>query len=237
VKSWLISFVLWACCCAPVTGQRVTVNPGELQKQIQANTLPRDIAGALGLEGCVGRNLESTITYTDLIRNEPFSIVQAYATYGNCGRSLVVFRKTDGKWEHIETIQLQTLAGIQPQIGFFDLLGTGSHQIVVQGQQVDIGSDSNQKNFTIYALIDGKLQIVFDAPLDIRFDTPLSDKLYTFEQHSVFRFVPDPESNGKQRMIYEVQRLTEGKITITRYRNCVWQAELQRFRCYETGPR
>jgi len=210
------------------------VDPTKLVHDLRAGTVEPDVARALDLT-CANRELQADTSRVQLTKNQTFSVVQAYDVMCD-RRAVVVLQAAGSRWEHIQTILLSTLLGVQPTVTFPDLLGSGEHEIVVGGQLVDHGTGVDQNNMTIFKLIGDQLQVVFDAPESVHFEQGSAKGLFSVEQHSVFRFVQNPESKGKEQMISEVQRLTVGGKTTTRYRNWTWDPALQRFRCYETAP-
>jgi hypothetical protein len=231
IQLFFVLVILW---CSPAAGQSLPTEPNRLRDEIKAGTVQPEIARELNLS-CADRKLESVVSDVELRKGSRYSIVQAFETMCD-KRTIIVLRSVGNEWQYVQSLLLSTPAGVQPSITFKDLLGTGEEEIIVNGELVDHGTGIEQKNTTIFKLIREHVETVFDAPESIHIEEPGPTKLYSFRQASVFRFVPNPDSNGKEQMIDEKQTLMQQGKMIIRLRACTWSVDLERFRCYERAP-
>lgn len=122
------------------------------------------------------------------------------------------------------------------------LVAAGEQEIVVSNQTVDWGTGHQQRNMTIYKVIENETRMIFDAPESIVTDVPRAGMGPRWEngfeevQNSKFEFVHDANTFGLV-LIHETRKESVQKRKFTAYRDYVWEPSIDAFRMIGSEPR
>ena len=229
IRLWGGTFCLLCAFCSPAKEGPRELEP--LIAQLKAGTASESELQRFGLQ-CRGVPFSVERLETTLSPQAHLTILQVWSS--SCDRrTLLLFRKTSRGWSIVQTIYLRAFYGEQPIVTFPELFKPGEHEILVRGEIVDKGTGMVQRNIGIYKWIRGRVELVFDDPEMIHFEVPTETALFQLDQKSTFTF-SHPGTPGVS--VDEVQVITEGTVSLTRFRGCTWSDEASRFRCYEVAP-
>jgi hypothetical protein len=203
------------------------IDVAALRTQIEAGRVSLSEASAFGL-ACADRELDSRLDVVEMQSGERYAVLQAFDDQLCDTRTVMIFSSVDGKWRHLDTIKLSTLRLDQPLVAFRDVTGSGARDIVVQGLPVDKGTGILQKNVRIYRVLRAKATVIFDEPEYVHFDVRTHRSHYSVDQESVFEL---------DTTIHERQTLKINGASVTRYKECNWDSNTERIRCFEQAPR
>ena len=216
-------------CSASLVGQEADKELDSIMAKIQSGTLGEGELQQIGWQ-CPNTRVSVERQELTFSKDTRLSVVQAFST--SCyERALIFFQKTASGWHHFQTLLLSSHYGEQPTVTFPELIEPGQHEILVRGEIADWGTGNLQKNMSIYKLAGDHFELIFDAPETVHIQVGLAKSLYRLEQKSTFDLIRIPQS--KAITIDEKQVITKGRLTLTRYRGCVWRPEIFRYRCTE----
>lgn len=150
-----------------------------------------------------------------------------------CGYTYVVVlaEMRPGTWHDVRTIPLLSKYTV-PQISFHALVTGGTQEIIVHNQDVDDGTGIQQRDFVVWKLLPGGLQVVLDEPARTRLAIPQGRSGNTNQSEQgtfIFkRVLPSSQHVGLERLL-EKQTIRDHGTRITRWWRYRWSALINRF--------